>query len=137
MRWSKTIQFGERILQSPLPRLHNSVLCPVSAYLMMCRKIHMNDDDPLFSHSSGKPITYSMFQNKLKAIISLLGLDPNMFSTHSFRRGFATFAFRNHVSADEIQILGDWKSDVYKRYISLSVNDKLKIFQDLEKHLDF
>ena len=31
-RWSKTIQFGESILQTPLAEIPGSVLCPVKAY---------------------------------------------------------------------------------------------------------
>ena len=32
MRWSKTIQFGERILETPLIAIPGSVLCSISAY---------------------------------------------------------------------------------------------------------
>lgn len=31
-RWSKTIQFGERVLQTPLIEIPGSILCPVTAY---------------------------------------------------------------------------------------------------------
>jgi len=85
----------------------------------------------------GSPVTYSMFQDKLRLVLSKCGLDASSFSTHSFRRGFATFAFRNNVSADEIQILGDWHSDVYKRYISLSVQDKLDIVGAVKEEFYF
>ena len=50
---------------------------------------------------------------------------------------FATFAFRHNVSADEIQILGDWHSDVYNRYISLSVQDKLYIVRGVKEEFYF
>ena len=73
-----------------------------------------------------------MFQNRLR---SDLGYDSLKYSTHSFRRGFATFAFRSNVAADEIQVLGDWQSDVYKKYISLSVDDKLNILQSVSEKL--
>ena len=61
------------------------------------------------------PVTYSMLQNKLRSRIKQIGLDPEEFSSHSFRRGFATFAFNESISADHIQLLGDWKSDSYNK----------------------
>ena len=49
MRWSKTIQFGERILQTPLVEIPGSVLCPVNAFTIMCIKVKAKSDDPLFT----------------------------------------------------------------------------------------
>ena len=39
MNWSKTIQYGERLLQTPLIPIPGSVLCPVSAYNNMCSQV--------------------------------------------------------------------------------------------------
>ena len=39
MKWYKTIQFGERVLEKPLIAIPGSVLCPVSAYKRMCKKV--------------------------------------------------------------------------------------------------
>jgi len=56
-----------------------------------------------------------------------IGLDPKDFSTHSFRRGFATLAFQCDIPPEHIQLLGDWKSDANKCYLQLSWTDKVKI----------
>ena len=137
MNWSKVIQFGERQLKTPLLRLPGSILCPVRAYEKMIKTIKASLDDPLFLFSNKKPVTYYYFQKKLRSVIESLGLDSSIYSSHSFRRGFATFAFRQQVSADEIQILGDWRSDVYKRYISMSIQDKLNIVSNLKDNFYF
>ena len=137
MNWSKTIQYGERELLTPLLRMEDSILCPVRAFHDLCEFSHPIENGPLFIFKNGKPLTYHMFQKKLKESIALIGLDPNCFSTHSFRRGFATFAFKEQVSSDCIQILGDWRSEAYKNYISLSADDKLKIMQSLRPKLKF
>ena len=39
MKWSKSIQFGERVLETPLVAISDSILCPVSAYKKMCKKV--------------------------------------------------------------------------------------------------
>lgn len=137
MNWSKVIQYGERKLVTPLLRLPGSRLCPVSAYERMIAGNVRSPDSPLFVSKSKVPVTYDQFQGKLRSVLSKLDLDVSKYSTHSFRRGFATFAFRNNVSADEIQILGDWHSDVYKRYISLSVKDKLDIVNSVKEKFYF
>ena len=137
MNWSKVIQFGERKLETPLLRLSGSCLCPVTAYERMIQDFNPCPDDPLFVLKNGKAVSYSKFQMKLRSTLDKIGLDSSKFSSHSFRRGFPTFTFRNNISADEIQILGDWHSDIYKRYISLSVQDKMDIIQSLRSQLYF
>ena len=64
--------------------------------------------------TSQKFIFYKDFQRKLKHLIKKIGLNPDMFSSHSFRRCGATHAFRSKVPANLIQLHGDWKSDAYK-----------------------
>ena len=39
MNWTKAIQLGERILQTPLVKSPGSILCPISAYNVMCMKV--------------------------------------------------------------------------------------------------
>ncbi|CAC5365689.1 unnamed protein product [Mytilus coruscus] len=118
--WTKTIQHGERRLKIPLVKIPGSVLCPVSAYNRMCSKIPTSNDSPAFVMSKNSklvPVTYAQFQNKQKSVIQKTGRDPNSYSSHSFRRGGATFAFSSHVPSDLIQLHGDWASDAYKIYL--------------------
>lgn len=126
IHWSKTLQFGERILELPLLR-SNTILCPVTAYENMLRLSAVQEDKPLFSISNKMAITYSMFQAKLKDMISRVGLSSSDYSTHSFRRGGATLAFQAGVPADLIQLQGDWKSDSYKKYLNFTLSDKLHV----------
>lgn len=135
MRWSKTIQFGERVLQTPLIRVPGSALCPVSAYYKMCSMIKAKSEDPLFKLPNRKFVTYRDFQKKLKSLISRIGLNPNLFSSHSFRRGGASWAFQSKVPADLIQWQGDWKSDAYKKYLSFSFEDKLRVADQMRQHI--
>ena len=137
MNWTKTIQFGERSIVAPLIKIKNSVLCPYTAYMRMIKVVKADKGDPLFVLNNGKPVSYYLYQKKLRSLLDVLQLDSSLYSSHSFRRGFATFAFRHNISADNIQILGDWRSEAYKRYISLSVEDKLDIFKGLHDQFVF
>ena len=135
IRWSKTIQFGERKLVVPLIPIPGSVLCPVMAYRIMCEKVRVIDTKPLFSLSRNNYITYSKFQIKMRQLIEKIGLDPEVFSTHSFRRGGATFAFKSGVSSELIQLHGDWKSDAYKNYLTFDLEDKLQVAEKMKENI--
>ena len=135
MKWSKTIQFGQRVLKTPLIEIPHSVLCPVSAFKQMCKSVKAKDSDPLFSLPSGKCIIYSLFQTKLRQLIEKIGLNAAEFSSHSFRRGGASYAFKSKVPADLIKIQGDWKSDCYQQYLSFSLEDKLLVAAKMRKNI--
>ena len=47
-KWSKTIQFGERHLPVPISTVPGSVLCPVLAYLNMCKMTPTSASRPAF-----------------------------------------------------------------------------------------
>ena len=114
LTWTKTIQTGERVLQMPLVPIKGSILCPVRAYKKMCKLIPSSDESPLFVLSNNKIVSYNMFQRKLRFLLQKAGLDSAKYSTHSFRRGSTTLLFRAEVPADQIQLMGDWRSDAYK-----------------------
>ena len=59
-----------------------SILCPVSAYKRMCKKVKAKKNDPLFTLPDKTCITSRKCQNKLRQIISDLNLDPKCYSTH-------------------------------------------------------
>jgi hypothetical protein len=61
-----------------------------------------------------------MFVSRLKRAVESCGLDQTKFSCHSLRRGGATFSFECGVSADQIKLRGDWKSNSYQEYLVLS-----------------
>ena len=135
-KWTKTLQFGNQILNIPLVLISNSKCCPVHAYRRMCKLNPLPAKFPAFSVYSKKavvPITYNQFQQKLRTLIRKVGLNPKLFSSHSFRRGGATLATKSGVSPHFIQLMGDWKSDVYKQYIVHPLSDKLHVAKRMRK----
>ena len=72
----------------------------------MVNIIEREPDTPLFMMGLGKPVFYRHFLKVIKEKIGLIGLDPDKFSTHSFRRGMATHAFRLGLPSDVIQLIG-------------------------------
>jgi hypothetical protein len=127
-KWSKTNQFGKRVHMIPLVELKGSPLCPVSAFKIMCSKLPVNGNNPAFCMLKGNavvPVTYEDLHKFLRIQLGKLGLNPTSYSSHSFRRGAASCAFKAGVHVDLIQAIGDWSSDAYKRYLCLDLTDKL------------
>ena len=112
-------------------KFKNVKLCPVSAFKNLLHLHIKNDLSAVFATPKGHVITYYMFQKKFRACLDNIGLDSKNFSTHSFRRGFATLAFQSKIPPEHIQLLGDWKSDAYKCYLQLSWVDKLDILKSM------
>lgn len=90
---------------------------------IVCKNVRARPREPLFTLPDKSSITYKNFQIKLRQLISSLNRDPKCFSSNSFRRGGCTFAF--NIPSDLTLLLGDWKSDAYRKYLSLSMEDKL------------
>ena len=134
VRWSKTIQYKNRTLLVPFPRINHSSLCPWSAvqHAFKLAQVYQSKKHafaPAFVYKEGgtlKVLTHSKFTSKLKEILDKCGIDSWNFSGHSFRRGGATFALHCSVPSDYIKLQGDWKSNAYERYLERSLQYKLQ-----------
>ena len=132
IRHTKTRQhnsgLGSDTLQYLLPLIEGSLLCPtraVCAYLQAA-SVYLQPREPLFIQLSPgengtvlvSPLKYASFLYTLKACIRHAGLEPSHYAGQSFRRGGATFALDAGVPETVIRAMGDWKSDVWKDYVS-------------------
>ena len=130
VRWSKTIQAGQRILSCPLPLLPNHPLCPCAALIRAFLLTPLPANSFLFHVRSAAggltPMTYVFFITKLRSILDSFGLCPSRYSGHSFRRGGASWALQQGLSVEAIKILGDWHSDAYSAYLSMPLSHRFQ-----------
>ena len=117
------------------PLLPSSVVAldPVFHYLKLCRENVVPVNCPAFSYyESGvqKCVTYSSFTNFLKILLQKIGVDPNKWSGHFFRRGDASFLYRLGIDPLTIQACGDWSSSTFLRYLEVNF-DRLWMAQQL------
>ena len=135
---TKTLQFRERVLEIPLPLIPGSPLCPVTALRQYLASVPLSPSSPLFvcqSRGSYRPILAHQYNAFIKKSLSAIGFNPAQYSSHSFRRGGATFAFCNRAPAAFIKSQGDWKSDAYLVYLTLSNANKFKILHSITTRL--
>ena len=130
LRWSKTIQYRERALLCPLPKLPGHPLCPVTALaaaFALDPLPHREGPAFWFSHNGvWKPLTYPTFLTRFRTLLSALGRDPASFAAHSFRRGGASWAFAQGLPGEFIKILGDWRSQAYLGYLEIPMASKFQ-----------
>ena len=138
VRWSKVIQFRERTLEVPLPKISTHLFCPSTALLQLCLSYKTSGNPtPLFQYKVNKtlvPLTQFKFTQKLRQCLSQLGYPAEKYSGHSFRRGGATLALQCGLPVDLIKIQGDWNSNAYERYLQPSFGLRKKVAETLGSH---
>ena len=93
--------------------------CPVVS-LQSYLKYRGDSPGPLFTVSTGQPITRQQVVQALKRGLIFLGLSPILYKTHSFRIGAASYGVHQGLTDAQIRHLGRWKSDAFRAYIRLS-----------------
>jgi len=138
LKWSKTNQTGRKQV-FPLIRNEGHVLCPVQAYTRMVEAFPARGSSPVFllkRYGKVKTVTYRQYQDKIKKTIGAIGLEASDYTSHSFRRGGATYAFQSGVSASQIKMLGDWQSDAYLEYIDCPIEERVKAGKLIREHIN-
>jgi len=130
VRWSKTIQLGQRVVYIPLVALTSNPLCPVSAILnaFFLTPAALPTSQAFCTQSRSSHVstfTYKSFMSLLKLFLSQVGLNTSDYGTHSFRRGGASFALEAGIPLDTIALLGDWKSDSLFLYLYMPLSQRL------------
>jgi integrase len=102
--------------------------CPVKSLRHLFEKYSLPTFSPLFTLSRDpttavdsavdSAFTRTKVISRLRTILLELGVSGN-YSGHSFRRGAATWARSIGIPDADLQLLGRWKSDAYKRYIEV------------------
>ena len=101
-----------------IPVHTESPCCPVQA-MRAYLALRGLSPGPLFIFPGGAPVTKSFFTTQLKKSLTWAGLSPLCYKGHSFRIGAATAAAMQGVSDEEIQRMGRWKSQAFKKYIRI------------------
>lgn len=95
-------------------------LCPYQAVVryLDLRK-HSSCAEPLFSFLDGKPITRHYFTQQMQAALSFCDLNLHNYHTHSFRIGAASTAAAKGFTELQIQTMGRWNSNAFRKYIRI------------------
>lgn len=125
---SKTIQFAERTLDIPIARVSHPLLCAVRAVERHFKQLPAPPSAQAFrtpTPSGSAPLEYHHYSAVLKRLCGMSGLDPSLFSSHSLRRGGATYLLMAGSSIQEIKTRGDWASDCVYLYLRIPLQERI------------
>ena len=121
----KTNNFCTRDVIIPVPGNNDPAMDPVRHLQALFSSVNGGPTAPAFTFAQGKFVMYSSFTSRLKVLLKKAGLDPALYSGHSFRRGGATFLHACGGTALMIQASGDWSSQCFTRYLYLTEAERL------------
>ena len=104
----------------------DSKLCPVKAILAYIA-VRGHHQGPLFLFSDKKVLTRERFVDSVRSALCKAGLNPDLYSGHSFRIGAATVAHEKGLDDSTIMTLGRWKSNAYQRYVRIPRENLAKV----------
>ena len=105
----------------------DSEICPVKALALHWSHREalfpglLDSQSPLFLSQNGLPVSKDSFSARLAALSAHVGVEGSV-TAHSLRIGAATAAWLRGCSDSQIQALGRWKSDSFKRYLRIDSN---------------
>ena len=124
--FSKTNQFMKKSHVIPIPANSDPALDLFRHLKLLFSTVEASDNSPAFSYGKSKFVDHTSYTVKLKQLLTKAGLDPSSFSGHSFRRGGASYLYSIGGTTLMVQVLGDWASQVFTRYLHLSLEDRLE-----------
>lgn len=130
IRETKTLQFQERQHVIYIAGRRGAALDPVALYQAYVAAHPAATDAPMFSYFSGGrvvPLTFSGLGAGVKELVGMVGLDPSRYASHSLRRGGASGALESGLAPFFTKFQGDWRSDCYMRYYTVSQGSMVAI----------
>ena len=128
--YTKSHQFPNEPLCIPISQIPNSSICPVATLQCHFKTFSKRtSNSPAFliqDNSCVRSLTVCDLWAAIKDLVTLLCLDPTLYSTHSLRRGGATFAFSSGIPSELIKLQGDWHSQAYEVYLTLPIIDRIQ-----------
>ena len=98
-----------------------SPYCPVR---LLAQYLHMRkyNEGPLFLMKDRTPVNRKLFNNKLADVLNICGYNQKNLHirSHSFRIGAATYAIAKGFTYEQVQVMGRWNSQAFKRYIRIN-----------------
>ena len=132
VNFSKVNQYQKSFHVIPIPENDDPALDLFRHIRYLFSRVIVPDTSPAFMYTKKNFITYRSFTSRLKQLLAKSGLDPALYSGHSFRRGGASYLYGIGGSTLMVQVLGDWASQIFTRYLFLSLEDR-RAAQDLIK----
>jgi len=131
--FSKTNQFSEREHKVLFRTVRYTAFCAVTLTrkALAVNALPGGPKAPLlcYKKADGQQValTHAVFDHWLRDKLKAAGLQPDLYSGHSFRRGAATLAFAERMPRNLVKHWGDWVSDAVDEYHEMTPEQRLAI----------
>ena len=125
---SKTDPFRKGITLT-IAASHDSACAVQAMRELQLTDTHRPQNAPLFCIGRAEQLAFTReyVVQRLQGLALSAGMGQGTWNGHSFRRGAATWAAEAGICDNDIQTLGRWKSDAYKRYIEYSTEERISL----------
>ena len=113
VNFSKTNQYQRSFHVIPIPANDDPALDLFRHMKKLFSTVTVPESSPAFMFSNSSYINYRSFTTRLKTLLAKAGLEPALYSGHSFRRGGASHLYGIGGSTLMVQVLGDLRSQIY------------------------
>lgn len=124
IRSSKTSLCSAPPRYIPIASLQDKTMCAVFWLKHWLTLSQAKPSAPLFTMNQ-RPLSYNMFNSALSDLVRRAGIQQKI-SSHSFRRGGATFLSAIGLPLEKIKERGGWKSNAVLTYIAEPIQVKMK-----------
>ena len=138
LRWSKTNQTVDKVLNIPVAHSNDSQFDPPAFYKQFAERFPVLPGDPCFSfyyHNKHFVLTQRDLSAMLQVFLARIGVSSHGITSHSIRKGGANLLMRAGVSIPSLQHHGTWASDAYKQYLCFNKSDKLQVTKKVYAYL--
>ena len=84
---------------------------------MQHRKGYDKKCEPFFVFRDGTPVSPINVRSTLRKVLRMIGLEAELYNTHSFHIGQATDLIKMGFSIEQVKLVGRWKSNAVYKYI--------------------
>ena len=138
IEWSKNNQNYGKEMWVPVCPATNPKICLVRVLDRFFRSVLMSEKWPCFSYHNKKgqikSLTYEQLNEQIKLWVGKTGRQGKQFSTHCLRRGGINFAVKCGISPEYLQVMGDWASQAFLRYIDFALDLRLNLAEQVAKN---
>ena len=132
-KWSKTNQNSNKVAWIPICTVSDERFNLKFYLIKLFDMVKVPNDAPLFSFKNKDFHSKFSLVRLLDKCVFGAGLSLADYSWHSFRRGSAVFAFELGLADSAVQLLGDWSSAAFKKYLEFAFIRKLSVAEKIAK----
>lgn len=112
----QSFKHGKKPASILIERQVNELNCPVQAWRDYVA-VRGRKAGCLFIKPNGEPVSRNEFSSKLALALKACQLSSELYKSHSFRIGAATYCAGKGFNDAKIRALGRWNSDAFVKYI--------------------